>query len=380
MDQVFTLCHILQKAGHQCLMVGGAVRNQLMGEKPQDYDFATSASVDVMLSLFKIHHYTIVPTGLKHGTLTLIMQGQHFELTTFRGKDFKEDSTHRDFSINAIFYDPITHKYFDPQNGIKDLEHKILRYVGSPQERIEEDPLRVFRFFRFLSTLDFSPDEQALNASLGSFPVVLKNVSVERLRDELMKLLGGKAFDKILRNYPSLFSELLPLGKPEYALGELSKDRPLLRLASFYENTPKTDLEFLKFSHREMKYVNFIVSEVKRLPSYRHKKEVRQLVVKAQGLFADEALSVLRDLSLISMVRGQNTLELEEELKFFPWNYKSPLDGYELQKLTGQNQGKILGELKKFLLDQVLEGKLSSEDKVKACDLVLDYLDKKRAP
>lgn len=377
MEQILTLCHILQSAGHQCLMVGGAVRNQLRGEKAQDYDLATPASVEEMLALFKDHHYTIVPTGLKHGTLTLVMQGQHFELSTFRGKNLEEDSTHRDFTINAIFYDPMTQKYFDPQNGTKDLEKKILRYVGKPQERIDEDPLRAFRFFRFLSTLDLSPEEQSLNTSLECFPSVLKTVSVERLRDELMKLLSGRAFDKVLKGFPSLFSKLLTQGKPERALKELPEDRPFLRLASFYDDHPQADMEFLKFSHREMKYVNFIVEQVRKLPFYKSKKEVRRLVVKAQGLFADEAFFVLRDLSLISKLRGQNTIELEEELKSAPWNYKSPLDGYELQELTGPVQGKILGELKEFLLDQVLEENISFEDKGKARELVLDYLKNK---
>lgn len=377
MDQVLTLCHILHSAGHQCLMVGGAVRNQLMGEKAQDYDFATSASVEEMLALFKSHHYTIVPTGLKHGTLTLVMQGQHFELTTFRGKTFNEDSAHRDFTINAIFYDPMTHQYFDPQNGVSDLEHKILRFVGKPQERIEEDPLRVFRFFRFFSILDFFPEEQSWSTSRECFSSALKNVSVERLRDELMKLLSGRAFDKVLKKLPSLFSKLLPCGNPESALSELPKDCPLLRLASFYDETPQNDMIFLKFSHREMKYVSFIVEEMKRLSSYENKKMIRRLVVKSQDLFADEAFSVLRDLSLISRLRGQNTVELEEELKFAPWNYRSPLDGYELQELIGPVQGKVLGELKEFLLDQVLEGNISSEDKVKARDCVLDYLKNK---
>mgnify|MGYP003607572198 CR=1 FL=1 len=376
MDHILALCQIFTNNGHQCFMVGGAVRDQILRKKVFDYDFAVSASVEEMMSLLSSHNYKVIPTGIKHGTVTLLMGGSHFELTTFRGKNLEEDSSKRDFTVNAIYYDPLTNKYFDPQKGKDDLEQKILRFVGKPRDRLEEDGLRTLRLFRFISTLDFEVEKNSLKEAKAKICDSLDAVSVERLHDELIKLLEGKAFYKIVISYPEVLTCLLPHLEIANDLINLPENRPLLRLASFYHSFQDSDFLRLKFSLKDMKYVSFIVNEQNNLSRTLNRKEVRRLLIRAQEAFSHEARLVLEDLLLLSLRRGYQCDELAEELQKEAWDYKSPLDGGELQKLLGLNQGKMIGILKDFLLDQVLEGKLASRDKEEARKIIMDYLKK----
>ncbi len=144
------------------MFVGGCVRKHLLNEEIDDIDIATSLTTDEVKEKFKDTEFNIVDSGLKHGTITLISDKLKLELTTLR-KDIKtdgrhaeieytnnwhEDSARRDFTINAIYLD-INGKLFDPQSGIADLKKRIVKFIGDPQKRIEEDYLRIIRFIRF---------------------------------------------------------------------------------------------------------------------------------------------------------------------------------------------------------------------------------------
>ncbi len=205
---VVDVCRRLQSAGHEAHLVGGGVRDLVLGRVPKDFDLATSALPDAVMKLFG--NRFAIPTGLQHGTVTVLTgsppQGRPVEVTTFRGegvyldgrrpssvefgKTLHEDLSRRDFTMNAIAYDPMVERLTDPFGGQTDLAAQLVRAVGDPVIRFTEDGLRPMRAVRQATQLGFRIDEPTLRAiaqTLGSF----RKVSAERIRDELMKLLAS---------------------------------------------------------------------------------------------------------------------------------------------------------------------------------------------
>lgn len=197
------ICRRLAEAGKEAYVVGGCVRDTLMGRRATDWDVATSAHPDEVRRLFR----KTVPTGIQHGTITVIVDGEHVEVTTFRGEgaysdarrpDFvtfgvtlEEDLSRRDFTMNAIAFDPVAARLVDPFGGQADLAARRIRAVGDPAARFREDGLRVMRAVRFAATLEFELDA-ATEAAIPSALESLGRVSAERVRDELMKLLAAR--------------------------------------------------------------------------------------------------------------------------------------------------------------------------------------------
>ena len=192
----------LQKNGYEAFAVGGCVRDMLNGDTPHDFDITTSAEPETVMSLFE----KTVPTGIKHGTVTVIINGVPNEVTTYRTdgeyrdhrrpdsvifvKSLREDLARRDFTVNAMAYNQ-KDGLKDFFGGREDIENRILRAVGDPGRRFYEDALRIMRLFRFSSVLGFDIEENTLKAALGYAPT-LKSVSAERIYSELLKTLCGK--------------------------------------------------------------------------------------------------------------------------------------------------------------------------------------------
>ena len=192
----------LQKNGYEAFAVGGCVRDMLNGDTPHDFDITTSAEPETVMSLFE----KTVPTGIKHGTVTVIINGVPNEVTTYRTdgeyrdhrrpdsvifvKSLREDLARRDFTVNAMAYNQ-KDGLKDFFGGREDIENRILRAVGEPGRRFYEDALRIMRLFRFSSVLGFDIEENTLKAALGYAPT-LKSVSAERIYSELLKTLCGK--------------------------------------------------------------------------------------------------------------------------------------------------------------------------------------------
>jgi len=231
-SEVRELCTRLREAGFRSWIVGGCVRDQLLCElenKPAadirgDWDIATSARPEQVQKLFR----RVIPTGIQHGTVTVLMNKSGYEVTTLRGEtsytdgrrpdavyfvdDIKDDLARRDFTINAIAYDPLEDVLIDPFDGIRDLRARVLRAVGDAAVRFAEDGLRVLRAARFVATLnvELDPDtERAIVPSLDSY----RKVSAERIRDEWLKTTKAKkpsrAFE-VMKNHG-----LLAISAPE---------------------------------------------------------------------------------------------------------------------------------------------------------------------
>lgn len=202
-QDVFGICDKLAAAGKRSWIVGGCVRDSLLGKTVSDWDVATDALPKELMKIFP----RAIPTGLQHGTVTLVVRGHHYEITTLRGEttysdgrrpdavhfvdDIAADLARRDFTINAIAVDPRSGIVIDPFGGQTDLDAKIVRAVGIAKERFSEDGLRVLRAARFSATLDFDLDPDtfaAIEPTLDTY----RKVSAERVRDEWVKTMKAK--------------------------------------------------------------------------------------------------------------------------------------------------------------------------------------------
>ena len=224
----------LHAAGHAAYAVGGCVRDSLLGQTPHDWDLCTSATPEQVLELFGEAH--CIPTGLQHGTVTVKQGGELYEVTTFRTEgaysdgrhpdhvafvpDVKEDLARRDFTINAMAYNA-EEGLIDPFGGQSDLAAGIVRAVGEPQRRFEEDALRILRLYRFAARFGFAID-LATGQAARALCRHLDCVSEERIAEELSRLLAAPAPGAYLE------AEVLAVIFPELDAAELPESRRIL--------------------------------------------------------------------------------------------------------------------------------------------------------
>lgn len=291
------ICKTLNAKGFQSYLVGGCVRDLLLNKIPKDWDIATNATPAQIIEIFPKNY----PTGLQHGTVTVAMghgTQNHFEVTTFRVEsdyqdgrrpnevlfvmNIEQDLSRRDFTINAMAYDPISGKLIDPFHGQKDLNNKIIKCVGDPNVRFQEDGLRIMRAVRFSSKLDFNIDDLTFESLLFNINK-LKIISKERIKDELCKIvlsnnpyLGIKILHKI--GALSIISPHLN-EEPNHLdyLPNLNKCKSILetRLALLYANCDaikaKQDIFNLKFSSKELKRICFLLDLLQRFHIFKEK-------------------------------------------------------------------------------------------------------------
>ncbi len=201
------LMQALELAGHKALLVGGCVRNSLLGVPVSDIDIATDATPETVSNLAETAGFRPVPTGIDHGTVTVVAHGKPHEVTTFRrdvetdgrravvafSTDIEDDAQRRDFTMNALYADRHG-MVIDPLNGLSDLQARRVRFVGDPETRIREDYLRILRFFRFHAAYgdpDGGIDAEGL-AACAAFSAGLETISKERITAELRKLLSAR--------------------------------------------------------------------------------------------------------------------------------------------------------------------------------------------
>ncbi len=268
-EKVNILISRLESRGYEAFAVGGCIRDSIMGRTPNDWDLCTSATPDEMKSCFE--GFRVIETGLQHGTLTVLLDGESFEITTYRidgeysdgrhpdhvafTRSLEEDLARRDFTVNAMAYSEKS-GLMDPFGGRSDLSHGILRCVGNPVRRFTEDSLRILRCVRFASQLSYAIEDSTAAAMYECLPL-LDRVAAERIRAEFDKLLCGPAAADVLRTHRGIIAHVIPEIRPMFDLDQKNTyhsydvwehtlhvldsipAEPLPRLAAFFHDIGK---------------------------------------------------------------------------------------------------------------------------------------------
>lgn len=399
----------IEKYGYQAFLAGGCVRDRIMGIIPKDYDIATNAPIEVICSIFKQNNLRILPIGLKHGTVSLLMPNGQIEITTlrkdiktngryaqvsFENVDLKEDASRRDFTINAMFEDK-EGRIIDFFNGIQDIKNKILRFVGDPQQRITEDYLRILRLFRFWAKFGFIPESKAINA-ITQLKSGLKQISQERITNELSQMFSHEymieplvtmvntsVFKTILEDlvikddkiYDAIYK--CKFIKEEYRfiarLGVLTyynnmDEKQIINLALKLKlsNIDKQRLIILTTFHHKIKNMQYerysamdFIDECERLT----------LPYEFHNLFSQFWLIVLEDPNLIQ--RRNWICEIEQKYGYLR-HTPMPINGSDLKKFLGLKEGKKIGLILKQLLKDFRNSKWQTKEE--GLNLAKQYL------
>lgn len=437
-EQAGKIIEVLEEHGFEAYLVGGCVRDMLLGRKPEDWDITTNARPEEVKALFR----RTIDTGIRHGTVTVIIDQCGYELTTYRIDGKYEDSRHpkevlftaelaedlkrRDFTVNAMAYHPKS-GLVDIFGGQKDLEAMVIRCVGNPEERFSEDALRIMRAIRFAGQLGFEIEEETMNAAERLAPT-LSNISAERVRMELVKLLTSPHPELLLAAWKHGITKVI---LPEFDImmeteqnnphhcytvgmhcmkvlehlhdlwGEraCSKDFQILCLAALFHDVAKPsvktiDEEGIAHFHghpergrkiagqilRRLKFDNETIEQVKRLIlwhdyRYSEKKSGMRRAVNKIGR------DLMGDLFLLQRcdVLAQNPAHMEEKLQKLEqaealfWQIEKDGECTDLKMLAvsgrdliaaGFQPGKKLGEVLHMLLEHVLEEPQDNEKQV----------------
>ena len=407
-SQVLYILERLRQAEHQAFIVGGAVRDALMGRPIKDWDVATSAKVDLVRSLFP----KVIPTGARHGTVTVKVGGLEVEVSTFRGRTIVEDLGHRDFTIDAMAWDPYGPTLLDPFGGIGDLKERLLRGVLDPLQRFLEDPLRPLRGVRLAGELELEI-EPSTKSAMRQVVGLLEGVARERVMDELERIvllpsprralweLGESSLLASL--IPELLDEGLPTGKdPEFVrlehlaltLEKLPQDRSLrwagllhrlgvrcpprevVGLQEGAANAAFSVLTRLRAPGKTRKEATYLILHhalsPKKAWSWQDAREFILHVGKEHAL----PIVKLRIASLEAWSKKrediENLQELEEMVRSLTqeegglWFLELALDGQEVMELLGLGPGPELGRIIQEMRKEVARNpELNEKDKLR---------------
>ena len=419
---------ILHSNGYEGYLVGGWVRDRILGRECADIDIATDAPPETVTKIFRGENIRVIPTGVEHGTVTIIHEhlnpGVGYEITTYRhdvscdgrnatvkfAKTLKEDLSRRDFTMNAIAYDPITDEFIDPYGGIKDIGKGLIRCVGNADERFKEDHLRMLRALRFKANLGFEIETDTFEAIIMNSSLITK-ISAERIKSEIFK-----CFDKsdtpslmfrtehLLRD--AIFPELKPcigFAQNKYhkhdvfnhtmiALDAVPKEYPLIRWAILFHDLGKPEscenygtphasfhqhevisermakkiMRRLKFSNHEIKYISNLI----RCHMFQHSSDmkdsaIRRFVTKL-GRENIDAICIMKwaDRTGSGKPTGELNIRntglrkrfdkiLTDEAAFKLSDMK--IDGHDIMEILEIEGGKELGIILKALFELVLD-------------------------
>lgn len=356
----------LEAAGFEAYAVGGCIRDSLMGKEPSDWDICTSALPHETLSALGKNN--IVENGMKHGTVTVRIENNNYEITTFRTdgeyldnrhpsqvtfvRNLSEDLSRRDFTVNSLAYND-KRGLVDLFGGVKDIEQHRICCVGDPDKRFNEDALRILRALRFSSQLGFEIEKNTGESILRNAGLLV-NISAERIMSEFLKILTGSFCERLLMQYRDVFAVFIPEIKPMFGFRQrnphhsydvwehtvkavaFSKPDPVLKLAAFFHDIgkPRTftiDERNIGHFHGHPEVSAMLAHEIlRRLKSDNHTintvclliklhdqrppataKNVRKLVAKT----GTESFPLLMELKRAD-TKGQNPLMLEQKLVY----------------------------------------------------------------
>lgn len=363
----------LKERHWEAYLIGGAPRDILLKKTPKDYDITTNASAEQIEACFS--DCRLLFTGKKYGTITLLKDGMPIEITSFRTesgyRDYRhpqvsytplleEDLKRRDFTMNAIAFSP-PNQWIDPFGGKEDIQQKIIRCVGKPDERFKEDPLRILRAFRFGSVLTFSIEEETLKAANQLSPL-LSHISRERIACEWERLLCGKGVKKTLQEGECILQAIFGHAfSPGFPLDMLKNAEPIypLRLSLFLlEKTPgeaRDILDGLKLKKSLIQQVSFLLSHKKSAP-YRKEPLFRRLC-------GEWGFISIQLLLLFWQAQNEDIGFFEEQLSAIQKKHLCcglrdlAVNGDDLKNL-GIRDGKEIGNQLRSLLLLVTENKL----------------------
>ncbi|RAX58226.1 CCA tRNA nucleotidyltransferase [Helicobacter monodelphidis] len=320
---------ILKKYHFEGYLVGGCVRDMLLGVPPKDYDITTNATPTQMKEIFSPHFY-VIESGIAHGTLSLFRKDfGRVEITTYRSDgeyinhrhprcvkletSLKQDLARRDFTINALAYDPFDNTtIIDLYGGQDDLQHKIIRAIGSPHARFSEDALRILRALRFASEKNFIIETSCAEA-LYQQHTLLQHISVERIREEWNRILLGESAFKVINHFFSLFQNIFPYLKTQkqesleslqYAPYDL-----IVRLCLTFQQVPMQDIQsFLN----TFKYDNHTKKIIYKLLNA---KPIQSSKISLKHLAHELSISILDQLIAIQEAQFFHKQQYKQELQ-----------------------------------------------------------------
>lgn len=372
-NEALEFVNLIKDNGFQAYLVGGCVRDSLLGIEPLDYDVTTSALPSQIIDIFS--NCKIIPTGIKHGTVTVIYKNIPFEVTTFRTdglyldnrhpdsvnftNELKDDVSRRDFTINSICFDDEVVDYY---NGIEDLNNKIIKSVGDPLVRFEEDALRIIRALRFSVKLGFDIDSNTSNA-IHKKKHLLNNVSIERINSEMDKMFMYNC-EIIVKKYYDIFEVVFPHLRnddKEYIINNISKyvGEPILCYSLFFKSVSEKEFNNLikKYHYsnnniRLIKLLNYakidiendVISIKKLLKNYDSYDII--LYTKYHNLFMKNYDEVVKTLK-----KANNECHSLDMLA---------VNGNDLIAI-GFKPGKNIKETLNYLLDLVIEEKVEND-------------------
>ena len=362
----------LDSNGYKSFLVGGAVRNMVIGEEIYDYDITTNAKPKEIKALFSKHkQYTV---GEKHGTVCVFLGKTKIDITTFRKEDkyidnrhpikvkftdeLEDDLVRRDFTINSLCLDK-NNKLIDKFDGINDINNKLVKAIGEPKERFEEDSLRILRAIRFQCKYDFKVERKTEKAMFETAHL-LKNISKDRIKHELLEIFKGKTKQYTINRYLDIFNVFIPFKKVDKKIDKLTD--PYFVLAYALSKTEGYKLKELKFSKKEIDYINDLLKATK------IKIDNKYQVIKS--LSTPNKKNVLKYLNELYDKKAdeiyKNNTHAAIELKDLK------ISGYEIIQLgfTGPDIKKVQNKL----LDVIFKNKLKNNKK----DLIA-YLKKNKS-
>ncbi|MGD9887015.1 MAG: CCA tRNA nucleotidyltransferase [Bacilli bacterium] len=374
---------LLEQNGYIAVVVGGAVRDFLLGKEPSDYDISTSATPNETIKVFS--DYYVLDFGKKHGTITVFLDHHQLEITTFRIESGYEDFRHpnktqfvrsleqdlqrRDFTINALCFN---RELIDLVNGQKDLEHKIIRAIGHPEERFNEDPLRIMRGLRFAANLGFTIEEKTHQAIINLMPLISR-VSKERIHDEMNRFLMGEASPNIFSKYgKTLMNVISPTIAFDFPtiIKRISVSKGLYaKIAAIYLDLSleqaKRELKSLKYSNDEINKITMFW-EASRINWHRENYFLRKLL----SIYAYEDLTNMLDFyqnTSLKPLNEQDEVEIQKRLKTIIENEPClnitdlAINGKQLIAL-GIPHGKKINLILHQLLDEIMQEKLTNDE------------------
>ncbi len=385
MDMPLSVLHairLLNDAGYEAFIVGGCVRDCLMGKEPADWDITTSALPDQTSVVFK--DYRTIDTGILHGTVTVIVDGMPLEITTYRvdgaysdGRhpdavtftpSLEEDLRRRDFTVNAMAYHP-KHGIVDCFGGQSDIQNRIIRCVGNPTERFNEDALRILRALRFAAVLGFAVESETASA-IHRRSANLQYVSIERITAEFKRLICAADAVALMNEFSDVTTIFLPELSPCTDISLLNRvpARVHTRLAALFYGADIT-AEMAKVILKRMRFDRHTIRDVCLLLSYRISETMteNQYLLHILNFLGSE---LVFDYLAIVEADSLTILRAKELLKQNPCYKVSMLavDGDDLLAL-GIPAGPEIGFAMNELLNAVMNGECINEK-----DTLVSYL------